>query len=171
MLHRPVAYFYDSPKPGEHGCQVAEGCAREVLAIGNPAVFWAAIPALLVLLWWWLSRRDWRAGAVLLCFSAGYLTWFPFSAYIPGTGSKSRTEFLFYVLDVLPFMILAVTLVLGLVIGPRQASAKRRLWGAGGAGTYVLTAVVLFFYFYPVLAAIAISKGAWGNRMWFSSWI
>jgi hypothetical protein len=171
VIQRPVAYFYDSPANGQHGCTVSTGCAREVLGMGNPAIFWAAIPALLAVLWLWISRRDWRAGSVLLCFAAGWLSWFPFSGYIPGTGSRSRTEFLFYVLDVLPFMVLAVTLTVGLVIGPRVASARRRVLGSSGAGAYVLTAVVLFFYFYPVLAAIAIAKGAWDDRMWFSSWI
>jgi dolichyl-phosphate-mannose--protein O-mannosyl transferase len=122
-------------------------------------------------LWLWVSRRDWRAAAVLVCFAAGYLTWFPYSAYLPGTGSRSRTEFLFYVLDVLPFMVLAVTLVLGLVVGGRDASPRRRLWGSSAAGAYVLTVVVLFFYFYPILAAIPIGKDTWSNLMWFSSWI
>jgi C-terminal four TMM region of protein-O-mannosyltransferase len=170
-LQRPVAYFYTSPKEGQDGCGAAGGCGREVLALGNPAVFWGAILALLVVAWLWVARRDWRAAAVLVCFGAGYLTWFPFSAYLPGTGSKPRTAFLFYVLDVLPFMVLAVTLALGVVIGGRDATARRRLWGSSAAGAYVLTAVVLFFYFYPVLAAVSIPKGTWDNLMWFSSWI
>ncbi|MFL6139576.1 MAG: dolichyl-phosphate-mannose--protein mannosyltransferase [Frankiaceae bacterium] len=171
VLQRPVAYFYQSPADGVNGCTASGGCAREVLALGNPAVFWGALVALLATGWLWASRRDWRAAAVLVCFAAGYLTWFPFSGYLPGTGSKSRTEFLFYVLDVVPFMVLAITLVLGWVIGGRDATPRRRLWGSSAAGAYVLTVVVLFFYFYPVLAAVSIPKGTWDNLMWFSSWI
>jgi dolichyl-phosphate-mannose--protein O-mannosyl transferase len=151
-----------------------------VLAIGNPAVFWGGTAALLVVAWLWISRRDWRASAVLVCFGAGYLTWLPFASYLPGTGGKPRTSFLFYVLDVLPFMVLAATLALGMVLGPPVGTPtpgggvvtpQRRFWGSAAAGAYVLTAVVLFFYFYPVLAAISIPKGHWSSMMWFSSWI
>lgn len=36
VLGRPVSYFYEDPKAGQDGCTAAEGCAREVLALGTP---------------------------------------------------------------------------------------------------------------------------------------
>lgn len=64
VLGRPVSYFYESPTPGQDGCptDAGEKCAREVLAIGTPLLWWAACFAVLYVLWRWLFRRDWRAG-------------------------------------------------------------------------------------------------------------
>src|SRR5260370_23631454 len=61
VLGRPVSFFYDAPKT----C-VGGHCSREVLAIGTPAIWWACILALLFCLGWWISRRDWRAGVVMV---------------------------------------------------------------------------------------------------------
>ena len=61
LVARPVSMFYNTPDT----CGSAH-CSQEVLAIGTPAIWWASIPALLFCLFWWISRRDWRAGAVLL---------------------------------------------------------------------------------------------------------
>ena len=100
-------------------------CAQEVLAIGTPAIWWASIPALLVCLVWWLLRRDWRAGAVLAGVAAGWLPWFWFAWH------DHRTEFFFYAVVFDPFLVIALTLCLGLIIGPARASIGRRAAGAG----------------------------------------
>jgi dolichyl-phosphate-mannose--protein O-mannosyl transferase len=117
---------------------------------------------MLFCLGWWLTRRDWRAGAVLLCITAGWLTWLPF---------MSRTKFDYYSLEFLPFLILAITLCLGLIIGAAQASLLRRAVGAVIAGTYVLAALILFWYFYPVLAGQVIPYSSWLSHMWYHGWI
>lgn len=62
VLGRPVSYFYESPKAGKDGCtDQAEGCAREVLALGTPLLWWVGCLALLYVLYRWFFRRDWRA--------------------------------------------------------------------------------------------------------------
>lgn len=109
ILRRPVAFFYTEPK----SCGAAR-CSREILGIGTPALWWGALVALVVVVFIWLFLRDWRAGAILLGFLAGWLTWFP-SAF------ADRTMFLFYATPLIPFMTLAVVLVLGYLIGPAPA--------------------------------------------------
>lgn len=111
ILRRPVAFFYTEPKGG---CGGAARCSREILGIGTPALWWGALVALVVVAFLWLILRDWRAGAILLGFGAGWLTWFP-SAF------ADRTMFLFYATPLIPFMVLAVVLVLGYLIGPAPA--------------------------------------------------
>ncbi|TXS40865.1 phospholipid carrier-dependent glycosyltransferase, partial [Streptomyces sp. uw30] len=98
---RPVSYFYESPKPGKDGCPVDAGekCAREVLALGTPLLWWVAAFAVLYILWRWLLRRDWRAGAIACGVAAGYLPWFLY---------QERTIFFFYAVVFLPFLCLAV---------------------------------------------------------------
>jgi dolichyl-phosphate-mannose--protein O-mannosyl transferase len=161
VMSRPVAFFYASPNDGHNGCQVAH-CSQAVLAIGTPTIWWASIAALVVLVIWWLTQRDWRAGAVLLGVAAGWLPWFAF---------PSRTKFFFYAVAFEPFLILAIALCLGLIIGSARASPVRRGAGAAIAGSYLMIVVLNFFYLYPILAAKVIPYAAWHARMWFASWI
>ncbi len=161
VMSRPVAFFYTSPSAGHNGCQVAH-CSQAILAIGTPTIWWASIVALTVLAVWWLLHRDWRAGAVLLGVGAGWLPWFAF---------PDRTKFFFYALSFEPFLILAITLCLGLILGSASSSPLRRGAGSAIVGGYLLVVVLNFFYLYPILAAKVIPYSSWHARMWFSSWI
>jgi dolichyl-phosphate-mannose--protein O-mannosyl transferase len=167
---RPVAYYYTSPTRGQNGCGY-DKCAREVLGVGTSAIWFPAIIALVVMLWWSIARRDWRASGIIVGFAASWVTWLPFAAYFPGTGSKPRTSFMFYALPCVPFMVLAIVMCLGMVLGCPDASPRRRTWGAAAAGSYVLLVVVDFWFLYPILAGISISVPAWQHRVLFPSWI
>jgi dolichyl-phosphate-mannose-protein mannosyltransferase len=161
VMSRPVAFFYTSPSAGHNGCQVAH-CSQAILAIGTPTIWWASIAALTALIVWWLVHRDWRAGAILLAVAAGWLPWFAF---------PDRTKFFFYAVVFVPFLVLAITMCLGLILGPTVSSPLRRGVGAAIVGGYLIIVVLNFFYLYPVLAAKVIPYSAWHARMWFSSWI
>ena len=166
VMSRPVAFFWQCPAGGTHGSCGAVGTkAQEVLAIGTPLIWWASIAALLVCLLWWLTRRDWRAGAVLLAVAVGWLPWFWFAVH------DHRTEFFFYALEFEPFLIIAITLCLGLIIGPAQASATRRTVGAAVAGAYVLGVLLNFAYLYPVISGQIIPYSSWLSHMWYHGWI
>lgn len=110
VLRRPVAFYYTEPNKG---CGEAGRCSREILGIGTPVFWWGALIALVVVACVWLVRRDWRAGAITLGFLAGWAPWFP-------SALGDRTMFLFYATPLLPFMALAVTLALGMLIGPAR---------------------------------------------------
>jgi dolichyl-phosphate-mannose--protein O-mannosyl transferase len=161
VLARPVSYFYEGPALGEQGCDV-EQCSQAITALGTPAIWWAGVLALPVLVYLWAGRRDWRAGAILAGVAAGYLPWFFYQA---------RTVYSFYAVAFVPFVVLAVTMCLGLVLGGRAASARRRQWGAAAAGAYVLLAVANFAWLLPVLSAEVIPYAEWARRMWWKSWI
>ncbi len=168
VMSRPVAFYYQGFEnaAGTKPCP-ASGCtgpswSAEVLAIGNPAIWWVGIPAVLFCLGWWLTRRDWRAGVAVLGVAAGWLTWLPF---------VSRTKFYYYALEFEPFMILCIVLCLGLIIGPAAASLWRRRIGSSIAGGYVLSVLILFWYFYPILAGKVIPYSQWLARMWYHGWI
>ncbi|OHV32655.1 glycosyl transferase [Pseudofrankia sp. EUN1h] len=162
VLGRPVPYYYDGPAFGQKGCTAAGGCSREVLAIGNPAVWWVGTACLVVMVALWVVRRDWRAALVLVGFASSFLPW----ELVP-----SRTMFFFYALPLLPFLVLGITATAGLALGPREASDTRRLVGALSVGVYLIAVVLLFAYFYPILAAQQIPLSGWRARMWFPGWI
>ena len=161
FLGRPVSYFYESPKRGTAGCKVNE-CAREVLGLGTPLLWWAALAAAVYLLYRWAMRRDWRAGAILCGLAAGYLPWFRY---------QDRTIFLFYAVVFVPYLCLAVAMMTGAIVGRAQAGDRRRVIGAVAAGVLVLAIVWNFIYFWPIYTGQTIPMAAWRARMWFDTWI
>jgi dolichyl-phosphate-mannose-protein mannosyltransferase len=165
LMTRPVAYFYQcytGPVAGpSHYCPsnyTRSEWSQEVLAIGTPAIWWGSMLALLFCLGWWLLHRDWRAGAVLLGVIAGWLPWFPL---------VTRTKFFYYALEFEPFLILSIVLCLGLILGPASASVLRRSVGAGIVGAYVLCVLLMFWYFYSILAGKVIPYQDWLSHMWY----
>jgi predicted membrane-bound dolichyl-phosphate-mannose-protein mannosyltransferase len=161
VLGRPTAFYYESYKNGSHGCKAAE-CSRAITDLGNPVIWWGGTIAIAVLLFVWALGRDWRAGAVLVGVAGGYLPWFNFQA---------RTIYTFYAVAFTPWVVLALTFVLGMMIGPRTAPAHRRLYGTIAAGTIVVLAVLAFAFFWPVLSAQVIPRTDWSARMWLPSWV
>ena len=165
LMTRPVAFFYEcytGPVAGpSHYCPTGYKGAewsQEVLAIGTPAIWWGSMLALVFCLGWWLLHRDWRAGAVLLGVIAGWAPWFPL---------VTRTKFYYYALEFEPFLILSIVLCLGLILGPAKASVLRRSIGAGVVGAYVLCVLLMFWYFYSILAGKVIPYQDWLSHMWY----
>ena len=165
VMTRPVAFFYEcytGPVAGPaHYCPKSYAgpqWSQEVLALGTPAIWWGSVLALLFCLGWWLLHRDWRAGAVLCGVIAGWAPWFPL---------VSRTKFYYYALEFEPFLILSIVLCLGLILGPATASALRRSAGALIAGAYLLCVLLMFWYFYSILAGGVIPYHDWYSHMWY----
>ncbi|MFE9399401.1 dolichyl-phosphate-mannose--protein mannosyltransferase [Streptomyces flavidovirens] len=164
VLGRPVSYFYESPKPGQEGCPASEtsDCAQEVLALGTPLLWWAACFAVVYVLWRWAFRRDWRAGAIACGIAAGWVPWFFY---------QERTIFLFYAVVFLPFLCLAVAMMIGAMLGPPGAHERRRVAGAVGAGVLVLLIAWNFIYFWPIYTGQTLPIDEWRDRIWLDTWV
>ncbi|MEE1929466.1 phospholipid carrier-dependent glycosyltransferase [Streptomyces sp. TRM 70351] len=159
---RPVSYHYESQDYGDPGCTEPSGCAQEVLALGTPVLWWVGCAALVYALYRWALRRDWRAGAVLCGVAAGYLPWFLY---------QERTIFFFYAVVFVPFLCLAVAMLLGAVAGPPGVTEGRRAVGLVACGVVVLLVAWNFVYFWPLYTAGELSMDQWRARMWLSTWI
>ncbi len=175
ILARPISFYWScSPV---NNCGARGSVAAEVLAIGTPLIWWGGSLALLFCLGWWLTgligdltfgrkpTRDWRAGAVLLGVAAGWLPWIWYFWH------DHRTEFYYYAVAFDPFLVIAITLCLGLIIGPAKAAPGRRAVGAVAAGGYLVAVLLNLAYLYPILTAEMIPYSAWLSRMWFHGWI
>jgi dolichyl-phosphate-mannose--protein O-mannosyl transferase len=158
---RPTSFFYESIKDGSQGCTV-DNCSTAVTALGNPIIWWFGILAVIHQAWRWIGRRDWRSGAVLVAIAAG---WVPWLLYL------DRTIFTFYTVVISPFLVMAVAMTLGAIIGPVLAPGRRRRDGVVAATVLVLLMVTAGWWFYPVWSAEVIPYEAWRLRMWFSSWV
>jgi dolichyl-phosphate-mannose-protein mannosyltransferase len=162
---RPVSFFYEEYSRGEMGCQV-DKCAREVLAVGNPVIWWSAAAAIVVMVWLLMSRRDWRAGAVLVALTAGWLPWFWYADH------DDRTMFSFYAVAFLPFLIMGISMTLGMVLGPSSASATRRTVGATAVGAYLLLAALAGAELLPLWLGQTIPYEDWLGRLFgLRSWV
>ncbi|MFJ6697365.1 dolichyl-phosphate-mannose--protein mannosyltransferase [Streptomyces sp. NPDC091272] len=164
LVGRPVSYYYESPRPGQGGCPATETekCASEVLALGTPLLWWAAAFALLYVLWRWFFRRDWRAGAIVAGVAAGWLPWFLY---------QERTIFYFYAVVFVPFLCLALAMLVGAILGPPGSGERRRTAGAITAGVLVLLIIWNFIYFWPIYTGTTMPIEEWRHRMWLDSWI
>jgi dolichyl-phosphate-mannose-protein mannosyltransferase len=160
VLGRPTLFLNDQSTDGHAGCHL-DSCNQMITDLGNPVIWWGGTLAIGVLVFRWALARDWRAGAVLAGLVGGYLPWFLY---------QQRTIFEFYAVAFVPWMVLAVTYCLGLVLGPTTASPDRRRAAALAAGGYVLASVLVFWFFYPVLAGRTIPTTDLALRHWLTSW-
>jgi len=168
VLGRPVDFAYD----GSSKACGASSCSREILLIGTPLMWWAFVPALIWLAWHWITTRDWRAGAVWVAFVAGWAVWFP---------DARRTKFLFYMAPLVPFLIIAVTLGLGVMLGPAlrhtgdivrdRRSYRRRNWGIAGVCGYLGLVVADFVWMWPIFTNGLLTYDSWHAHMWLPSWV
>ena len=165
VLNRPVGVDAQTNiAPGEQGCAAAAGstCLRQVLLLGNPVVWWfgtiAAVWAVLV----WIGKRDWRYGVVVVGVASTWLPWLRFD---------DRPIFSYYAIVILPFVILGAVMLLGEILGPVGATARRRSTGALVAGSVVVLAMASFAFFWPIYTDQLLTNSEWLSRMWFKRWI
>ena len=160
FMTRPTAFYWDSIKDGSKGCPT-DNCAAEVLALSNPVIWWAGMVAMIHQLWRWIGRRDWRSGAVLVGIAAGWLPWLMY---------LNRTIFTFYVIVYVPFVVMALAMSLGTIMGPASASESRRRYGVIAVGAFLLLVVAAAWWFYPVWTGEVIPYEQWRLRMWMPTW-
>jgi dolichyl-phosphate-mannose--protein O-mannosyl transferase len=150
-LYRPTWYFWWS----------SDETVRGIVALGNPAVWWASVPAVA-----WALVTGWRARDPRRLFAgAGFCL-----LYLPWGLSPRTLNFGHYLFEALPYACLALGMLLD------------RIWDgplARGARGYVVLAIVLFLLFLPFLTGLPVSETLWAFRFpwggglwtWFPTWI
>ncbi|MFJ4655443.1 dolichyl-phosphate-mannose--protein mannosyltransferase [Nocardia sp. NPDC088792] len=156
---RPTLYYF--PKPAETtGCGQAS-CVRAVMLVGTPVIWWPAFPLLGWSLWQSVVRRDWRFIAVLTGYAAGWLPWF---------ADLDRQMYFFYATVMAPFLVMALALTLGQVLGRSGQSAERRGIGLLLVSIYLGLAIANFAWLYPILTGVPITPATWNRELWLPSW-
>jgi dolichyl-phosphate-mannose--protein O-mannosyl transferase len=161
FLLRPVAYYYqDNLGVSDPSHEVLRA---EVFDLGNPAIWWASIPALVYCGIYAVRRRRYGPALIVVAFLAA---WLPFSRV-------SRVLFLYHMFGGLPFMILGLAFALTqlrnssfrLTLGH---SALPVLEGRHLAVGWLVLCVVVFVFFYPVWTGLPISSSDWMQRIWLN---
>ena len=164
LVNRPVGVDAQLDiQPGTQGCEAPEGsdCLRQVLLIGTPVLWWGGVVALLWSAVMWVGRRDWRHGVVMVGLATTWLPWFRYD---------DRPIFYFYAINILPFTVLAVTMLLGRLISAPGPSPRRTV-GVVAAGSFFLLVLLNFAYYWPIWTDGLLTHREWISRIWFTRWI
>jgi dolichyl-phosphate-mannose-protein mannosyltransferase len=160
FLYRPTWYFWQS----------GEGVVRGIVALGNPAIWWASVPVSAWALVTGIRSRQPR----LLFAGAGF-----FLLYLPWGLSPRTLNFSHYLFEAIPYACLSLGILLD-----REWDTS---WRPAAFG-YVVVAAALFVLFLPFLTALPVPEKLWALRFpavkvlgmqigggglwtWFPSWI
>ena len=162
--------FHWANGPEVTGCTSGK-CATDIVALGNPLLWWIGIGALIVVLWATVRYRNWRTGVITLGYIALYVPWLAYA---------HRTIFTFYTVAFAPFVALAVAWLIAVLAGwvtadgqPLTAPLPRRTELTGWVLAAVLTVAILACaaYFMPLWRADVVDYSFWRAHMWLPSWI
>jgi dolichyl-phosphate-mannose-protein mannosyltransferase len=165
FLTRPTSMYYQGSSLGERGCDYAT-CSEAITGIANPIIWWAATAAILYLVYRLVRYRQWQVGLILVGMVAGYLPWL---AYL------NRTVFQFYTIAFEPYLILGLTLVIGMLLG---IGGRLRRAETGEGHTVGLVVVVAFLciatlvsaFFLPLWTGTQVPFAFWQMHIWLPSW-
>jgi dolichyl-phosphate-mannose--protein O-mannosyl transferase len=136
VLYRPTWYFWHS----------GDGFVRGIVALGNPALWWASVP---VSAWALATGIRWRDPRRVFC-GAGF-----FMLYLPWGLSPRTLNFSHYLFEAIPYACLS----LGTWLDRRWDRGQALL-----ARGYVVLVAALFLLFLPFLTAIPVPTPLWALR-------
>jgi len=149
-LYRPTWYFYRQTGDLVSG----------IVAIGNPALWWASLPVTLWALVTGLRARDPRR----LFAAGGFLL-----MYLPWGVSPRTLNYSHYLFEAIPYACLSLGLLLD-----RSWDGPQRRW----ARLYLGVVIFLFLYFLPVLIGLPfparwffLNLGGFKPWTWFPTWV
>ncbi|MBA3991162.1 MAG: hypothetical protein H0X54_09020 [Propionibacteriales bacterium] len=93
------------------------------------------------------------------------------SAWLPWQAYDDRPIFSFYAVMMRPFMVVAVALVCGRLIGRSRAPTPRRTAGVVVAGSFLVLVLLNFAWFWPIYTNQLLTHSEWLDRVWFECWI
>lgn len=161
LLYQPVAYWYQDTRTGANANNPNACCVMEILSLPNPLTWWLglfSVPLMGVLAW---TRRN---KAYMLLFAAYFAQWLPWIA-----SPRMLFEYHFFPNDAI--IMIADTIALYWIWERAQTSPEHRQFAKWGIGLFLAMTLVMFVYFYPILAADPISYAALQDRLWFRHWI
>lgn len=166
LLLRPTAVWVGDNEGVT--CWNTDHCIAVISTIPNPVVWYAAFAAsafLIYLIVRAIIKRQsvsWELAVPLVGLA---ITWLPWLA-IP-----HRTMYQFYSITMLPFVLLALALVLRHIAGSRAEPFHRRSYGQRWIWTFLIIAVIVSIFFYPVWTGAMVPYEFWLIHNWIPSWI
>jgi dolichyl-phosphate-mannose-protein mannosyltransferase len=144
LMIRPIWYYQGKDLPA--------GMASTFASFGNPAVWWAALPAFFVAAHAALKKNK-ALVVVVLAVISQYIPWMMIS----------RSAFIYHFFPMVPFMILAVVYVIKILM-EKYAGMKVVVFG------YLGLVLLLFVLFYPAVSGLVVPESYIRFLRWLPSW-
>ncbi len=144
FMIRPIWYFFERNQAGIQG----------ILAIGNPAIFWAIPAAIGYVIYSQFKKASYLGWVLLVGFFTQWLQW----AFV------SRVKFFHYYYTAIPFAVMALALAL-------ESLWKQGVWGRWIVTASLLGVAGLFFYWYPLLNGLSCSEAFYQAHLWLETWV
>jgi dolichyl-phosphate-mannose--protein O-mannosyl transferase len=151
IMQIPISYYYRDFRSAAMQANGAACCVAEILALPNPAVFLLGLVS--VPFTGWLAWKERNKGYALL-FGAYVLQWLPWF-------HSPRLLFEYHFFPNLAVIVLCDVVLIQRVCA--KLPLPRMRWALGG---YLGLVVLLFAFFYPVLAGTQMTYDQWHLRMW-----
>lgn len=158
FLVRPTSMYFQG---------FSDGSVQTILDVANPLIWWASTAAvffLVVRVAVRLRRREAVSSEVLILtgLAAGYLPWLLY---------LHRTVFTFYTIAFEPYLILALTAALGMLLGSAADAASRRVAGLQAVGVFLALCVACSLFFLPIWTAMSVPDWFFRIHLWLPSWL
>ncbi|WP_309617536.1 phospholipid carrier-dependent glycosyltransferase, partial [Salinibacterium sp.] len=151
LMLRPTSMYYQGDATG----------GESISGIANPIIWWAATAAALYLVYRLLRFREWRVGLILAGLAAGYLPWLLY---------LNRTVFQFYTIAFEPYLILALTAVVGILLGNARDPSWRRLSGIRITIIFLAIALAVSAFYWPVWTGMRLDYFWLAAHWWLPTW-
>lgn len=142
------------------GSGLPAGMSSSIAVMGNPAIWWSGILAIIAAIIIAVRKRDKKMAVVFTAIAFQYLPWV----------GITRITFIYHFFSTVPFMIFCIVYVIKYLMEkypqPEYPQAKY------GVYTYLATVLLLFIMFYPVLSGLEVSRKyvdnllVWFNGIW-----
>lgn len=125
-----------------------------VSCMGNPAIWWAGIPCSIFLFYKWIFKKDKKAGFLCISYAAQYVPWM----------SVGRITFIYHYFPAILFVMLMMGYTMDYIINHFK-------WGKKAVIIYMITAIIVFFLFFPVVSGFPVYKEYGLHLRWLKDWI
>lgn len=163
FLIRPTAVWV-----GDDQSCGTDHCMSVISTVPNPLIWYGGVAAAIYLLYRFvrgLIQRQpmpWTYGLPLVGLAVTYVPWLLY---------PERTIFQFYTVVMVPYLVLASVLVLRELSGRRDQPRYRRQAGERTVTVFLVSAVLVSAFFYPVWTGMNAPYEFWLIHNWMPTWV
>ncbi len=155
FIGRPISYYYHDFRVGAAAQDSTACCVAEILALPNPLNWWSgliSVPVIAI-----LAFREKNKGYLLLVV-AYFLQWLPW-AFSP------RVAFEYHFFPNLAIICMANAICLQRIWKFGERFATTWSWPRYVVAGYCVSIVLVFAFFFPILAGLHVPWNVWDARM------